>query len=300
MRIVICILLFGLVNSIWAQDKTYTSKKVPRNTVLIPEEGILMDQFEVSCGEWFYFIYKEKIISGYTEEEILSYLPNREAVSKVVQPLLDEFEKLLLDGELQGGGLYFVSDVKGNPFPWVDPKLSEVDFDLFKLPVTGVTFDQVEEFLSFLEREISESRLGEKYHKDGWELRVMLPDPELRTRIGQISSLNAEGNRVVQPDTMNASGCYLMNIKYQSGCEFMEEMAENYGDEVFPGAMFFPSIHGLYDFFGNVSEMTSTPGIAMGGSFNHWGRLAFPEVYQEYIKPEKWLGFRCIYKWIKK
>jgi len=45
---------------------------------------------------------------------------------------------------------------------------------------------------------------------------------------------------------------------------------------------------------GNAAEMTSTEGIAMGGSFRHSARETFSDRKQEYNKPENWLGFRYV------
>jgi hypothetical protein len=49
----------------------------------------------------------------------------------------------------------------------------------------------------------------------------------------------------------------------------------------------------LYDFLGNLVEMSSTKGVAYGGSFldtYHTGET-FRTIYS---KPERWLGFRCM------
>lgn len=50
----------------------------------------------------------------------------------------------------------------------------------------------------------------------------------------------------------------------------------------------------LYGMIGNVAEMTSTKGIAKGGSFLHRCEDSTIEKYQEYSRPAPWLGFRCV------
>lgn len=50
----------------------------------------------------------------------------------------------------------------------------------------------------------------------------------------------------------------------------------------------------LYGTIGNVAEMTTTRGIAKGGSFLHRCEDCIIEKYQEYRRPAPWLGFRCV------
>lgn len=61
-------------------------------------------------------------------------------------------------------------------------------------------------------------------------------------------------------------------------------------------AAFKPNKFDVYDLFGNVSEMTSTKGIALGGNFTLYANQCRNDSIQNYKKPEKWLGFRCIVK----
>ena len=55
---------------------------------------------------------------------------------------------------------------------------------------------------------------------------------------------------------------------------------------------YWPSDLGLYNLQGNAAEMTSTEGIAMGGSFSHYAIQSFNDQKQQYSKAENWLGFR--------
>lgn len=50
----------------------------------------------------------------------------------------------------------------------------------------------------------------------------------------------------------------------------------------------------LKGMIGNVAEMTSSRGIAKGGSFLHRCEDCTIQKYQEYLKPAPWLGFRCV------
>lgn len=62
-------------------------------------------------------------------------------------------------------------------------------------------------------------------------------------------------------------------------------------------AAFDPNDFGIYNLIGNVAEMTSSKGIAKGGSWMHKiseSRIAAHQVYSE---PTSWLGFRCVCRW---
>lgn len=54
-----------------------------------------------------------------------------------------------------------------------------------------------------------------------------------------------------------------------------------------------PNPYGLFNMIGNVAELTTTPGQAKGGSFNHYMAACRPGSYQPYDRPQMWLGFRC-------
>jgi formylglycine-generating enzyme required for sulfatase activity len=55
-----------------------------------------------------------------------------------------------------------------------------------------------------------------------------------------------------------------------------------------------PNKSAIFDLFGNLAEMTSTKGIAKGGSFCDTEEDCSPQNNFEYSKPSLWLGFRCV------
>lgn len=55
-----------------------------------------------------------------------------------------------------------------------------------------------------------------------------------------------------------------------------------------------PNKIGIYDLFGNIAEMTSTKGIAKGGSFCNTEEDCSAENNFDYKKASLWLGFRCV------
>jgi hypothetical protein len=50
----------------------------------------------------------------------------------------------------------------------------------------------------------------------------------------------------------------------------------------------------IFHMYGNVAEMLSNKGQAMGGSFLHQEKEVFAEEGLSYDGPERWLGFRCV------
>ena len=55
-----------------------------------------------------------------------------------------------------------------------------------------------------------------------------------------------------------------------------------------------PNSAGYYNFIGNVSEMVLSKGISKGGGFIHTAQECRISNQIVYMKPEKWLGFRCV------
>jgi hypothetical protein len=57
---------------------------------------------------------------------------------------------------------------------------------------------------------------------------------------------------------------------------------------------YWPTHEGLYNLEGTAAEMTSTKGIAMGGSFCQYACECTGDHQQTYSGPQDWLGFRYI------
>ena len=61
-----------------------------------------------------------------------------------------------------------------------------------------------------------------------------------------------------------------------------------------PTGSFFKNSSGIKNMIGNVAEMVAEKGVAKGGSFFHQLEDCKIVLNQQYEKPERWLGFRCV------
>ena len=85
-----------------------------------------------------------------------------------------------------------------------------------------------------------------------------------------------------------------MNIVNDNPCENDKKYMVKAKGGIFPADAFFPNQYGLFCMQGNVSEMTSDQGIAVGGNYQLTAADARFNSKQEYKKAEVWLGFRCV------
>jgi formylglycine-generating enzyme required for sulfatase activity len=60
---------------------------------------------------------------------------------------------------------------------------------------------------------------------------------------------------------------------------------------------FKPNKFDLYNTIGNIAEMTTSEGVAKGGSWYHPLEMANINNNILYKKPRNWLGFRCVCRW---
>ena len=58
---------------------------------------------------------------------------------------------------------------------------------------------------------------------------------------------------------------------------------------------YLPNKYGVYNIYGNIAEMVSDPGVAMGGSYRHFYDDIVPTNKPlSYDGAQDWLGFRCV------
>lgn len=90
-------------------------------------------------------------------------------------------------------------------------------------------------------------------------------------------------------------------MKYKERDELNPEEGNKIYQTPTPVKSFLPNKYGVFNINGNVAEMVAEPGIAMGGSFDHFYEDIVPENKAiKYDGPQKWLGFRCVCEVIEK
>lgn len=87
----------------------------------------------------------------------------------------------------------------------------------------------------------------------------------------------------------NASDCYLGNIQTSKGRFF-----DDGGFHMVKVQTYLPNKMGLFNTFGNVSEMTSSKGIALGGSWYDLFEDCTFDKTQNCSKPDPGIGFRIV------
>lgn len=143
------------------------------------------------------------------------------------------------------------------------------------IPITGITFEQANRFCTWKETVLNTRKTI--------KIKLNLP--------------SVENYKIVIPnkDSLNVKKCALYNWAFCNCVTIVnKKLNKLQGKGLVDVYTYWPSDLGLYNLQGNASEMTSTEGIAMGGSFRHIARESYNDKIQTYKTPEDWLGFRYI------
>jgi len=163
-------------------------------------------------------------------------------------------------------------------------ELTKVDTNSLSLllPVTGITFDQAISFCKWKEFYTNNDR-----NQDN-QVKISLPAKEIYNQlIENIDSICTKKCSDCEKYTMNYNVPPCTLAGYDKG-------THTQGRGVLRTDAYWPTKKGIFNLQGNAAEMTSTKGIAMGGSFAHTARESYNDKVQFYIQPEQWLGFRYV------
>jgi hypothetical protein len=152
-----------------------------------------------------------------------------------------------------------------------------------RVPITGISYSQVLQFCKWKSDLLKSSGVFQD------RIAVELPSVDLYRQF--IPNIDSTCTR----EKCDSCTFYKFNFKIPrskvSSCKGQDAYQ---GQALLRVDAYQPTSEGIYCLQGNAAEMTSKEGIAMGGSFFHFAKESYAEQFNEYSKPELWLGFRYV------
>lgn len=297
MRKILLVLLFLFCIG---EAKSQMWKQLPLAKI---SDSIYIDETEVSIKDWV--TYLSDLIHYNPQIEIHPYLPDTNKIRKDCRFYLRPFfssakQKFTMNETPYRPQVLF--------FPQIYPALwNEISIlknvPMSEVPITGITFEQANAYCAWRAKKINfvlstnHLVIPDEYKHKKITIRLVTPDEFVR-----YASLRGfrKKREIKEEDYLMSyridsivphAKCITFLYNYKSGCA---AELEKYGYGPLPPALFFSDFLTVYDWHGNVAEMTSEKGIAKGGSFAHYAREADPKNNILYQDSEEWLGFRCI------
>jgi hypothetical protein len=252
--------------------------------------GCLVDQMPITVDSWLSYYYWLKDNSG--EAQANSILPDSSLIPNYIWGYIK-----LAKTKPSGGFVTQLSLQTGLPCPGsIDcsslysldernsgQKIKKCLYGFY--PITGVTFRQVYDFC------IWRSKVSGK-----GTLTFRLPSEKEWKEIAYSGMKETDRkNGLIDSTCRKNSTCASFNYRLTPESDDYS-LWGNDGMSLKPVDMFEPNLSGIFDMFGNVSEMTETQGVAKGGNFRLFAFQCHSDSVQKYSGPEIWLGFRCIVK----
>lgn len=252
---------------------------------------------EVSIRDYFAFLADQRENSMLYDSDgkvvdPLTLLPDTNFVEKKLLPVYRNFLKQFA---IDNGSSFINHELKrskNEKYPILIPMVGSKDMEyLLDFPVTGITREQASLYTKWL------TTVYNEYFFDGYNalfVNYRLPTENEWTTVAEAGlSEEMRVNHVL--DSVNKEGCMLFIHDGISNCKTYDEYIEkSRGGGSVQIISMNADWNGVYQLFGNVSEMTSEPGINKGGSYMHSAGNANTEVIQQGDGPELWLGFRVV------
>jgi len=235
------------------------------------DQFTLMSYREVTIKEWMAFIVNNHFDN--------SLFPDSSAIDPTSELVFTDLRK-------QHNFAYL--KIVGNLYRYAGDKTVEPSGDFRKLifadpnyfsleiPITGITFEQAQKYCKWKEDMINQNQKI--------RVEVSLPSVDIYKRV------------IPNRDTLSKNGkCFELNCstaKCETSGKDKAHISE--GKALENAGSYLPTALGLYNIQGNAAEMTSTYGVAMGGSFRQPARESFNDKFQHYDKACDWLGFRYV------
>lgn len=160
-----------------------------------------------------------------------------------------------------------------------------------EMPVQNISFEAAQSYCDWITQVYNAAEGKKKFKK----VRFRLPSPDewtLAAAGGLKDAAYPWGGHFIR----NSKGCYLLNINATEPCgdcpNDKDGGANDGGFFTVPATSYFPNNFGLYCVSGNVAEMTSTPGVSMGGSFQDIPYYSQIRTQGKYSGASPTIGFR--------
>ena len=187
--------------------------------------------------------------------------------------------------------------------PFVETYFSHPSYT--KYPVVGVTQKQAMDYCTWRTHAVK-LMLKENDFDGPKDLKYRLPSKYEWALIANAGydkkSKKIQQKHLVQLKNAGYNSSTLMeaHMKYEDRDRITSDGFNSYGYDVIakdPVSVkaLLPNKLGVYNIYGNVAEMVIEPGVAMGGSYDHFYEDIVPTNKEiKYDGPQKWLGFRCV------
>jgi formylglycine-generating enzyme required for sulfatase activity len=308
--ITVCILSMLVTLNLSAQKPKFI-KNLSSRTVGIPNTSVMVDQYEVSLSEWFAFVFDEyysdenrEVTDGFnsvmpdTTKMPAKYMPAIRMFRRLEeQDHLDKYQMVVFKGYTSREKFEIPLLTEENKYGKTNepfdslPALGRLE-RLLDLPVVGITHSQAKLYLGWREK------LANAYPelvKAKYKVKARFIKREEMTAWANELGPRFKTNNTAHIDTMNALGCYLVNVIVRQSCPSYETGVKLYGPGIVPVWAYNPDRLGLHNIFGNAWEMTNEEGTAIGGGWNVYGNQCDATITTAYAGAEPWLGFRCVF-----
>jgi hypothetical protein len=271
------------------------------NTVLQLNDSTWIDVTEVSASEWLEFIYYEDASLYFSPEPVtLSSIQSFQVDPSILpdQELASEYTWLYTTPKR----IYNRKVTFETKMPYLEETMGTTEgrngkpelVSYFNHPIVGVTYEQAQRFCRW--RTSRDKLVAIMNGWDSWFEYSLPTIEEFKSIDYEMDSVHQSGRKTFHGSNYNYKNAVHKSYPKKSGDRFA---GLYYGIGKATMGM-------CYDFWrpegkpcnikGNVSEMTQTKGIAMGGNYQLYASEYKIGDEIMYDKPEKWLGFRCIAK----
>ncbi|MBI9069456.1 MAG: SUMF1/EgtB/PvdO family nonheme iron enzyme [Salinivirgaceae bacterium] len=264
---------FFFISSFLIIGLTSFTKKYDFNLVPVAS-NVYMDQTEVKNVDWREYLYYQQKVYGKNSQEYKNALPD----TTIWRHKLAYNEPLV--------EFYFRHPAYG------------------EYPVVGISYQQAVAFCNWRSDRVNELLWVKENKKTLEEIKDKSTIPEvfkfrLPTKEEWLKYANFQTTaRVLKKIKKKHSGDYKLTnneLIYGNFLRINNDSTVIDGSDITSPVMsYYPNSYKLYNMYGNVAEMISEKGIAIGGYYAEKLEDFYPDKEYKYEKPSSFIGFRCI------